>query len=136
MIVYMSKIFFKDIYFLKGCNGVVSPSHILGTIDITINLIHTSLIFNPNYFISHLPHPPTWIWKSQINIWFFIVQVTYINSNWIKFEIDINNDELLETIHGNKRRGGKKNWSPLVMWTTAKPKLINIILGRYYKLVM
>jgi len=30
----------------------------------------------------------------------------------------------------------EKNWSPLVMWNNAKPKLINITFDKYYKLVM
>jgi hypothetical protein len=46
--------------------------------------------------------------KKKINICFFIVHDIYISSNQTKFAIDINNDELLETIHRNVRRGGKK----------------------------
>jgi septum formation topological specificity factor MinE len=42
--------------------------------------------------------------KKQINI-FFIVHYIYVNSNEIKFEIDTNNDEQLEEIHVNVRRG-------------------------------
>jgi hypothetical protein len=45
--------------------------------------------------------------KSQMNICLFIVHTTYINSIEIKVEIDVNNDETLETIHGNKRRAQK-----------------------------
>jgi len=42
--------------------------------------------------------------KKQTNI-FFIVHYICVDSNEIKFEIDTNNDELLETIHVSIRRG-------------------------------
>jgi hypothetical protein len=37
----------------------------------------------------------------KIKMCFFIVHDIFINSNEIKFEIDIKNDELLKIIHGN-----------------------------------
>ncbi len=44
--------------------------------------------------------------KKQTNIFFIqVVHYIYVNSNEIKFEIDTNNDELLETIHVNIIRG-------------------------------
>ncbi len=42
--------------------------------------------------------------KKKTNI-YFIVHYIYVNSNEIKFEVDTNNDELLEKIHVNIRIG-------------------------------
>jgi hypothetical protein len=45
--------------------------------------------------------------KKQINMYIFSVHTIYMNSNGFKFEIDTNKNELLQTMHGNIRRGNK-----------------------------
>jgi hypothetical protein len=47
-------------------------------------------------------------YEKQINMYIYNVYNIFMNSNWIKFEIDTNKDDMLQTKHENIRRGNKK----------------------------
>jgi hypothetical protein len=85
------------------------PNNYFIPVLITIFYFYNYLF--PNNHLTPFPYPLPWIWKDKLTCifsypWFILIQ--------IKFNIDINNDELLKIIWEHKKTR-KKTWSLLIM---------------------
>jgi hypothetical protein len=64
--------------------------------NIQLLSLQLSPSFPNNYHIT-FPYPPTWIWKDTLNMCLFMSTILILIQ--IKFDIDINNHELLKTVY-------------------------------------
>ncbi len=82
------------------------------------------IISKPNYLhpYNYFSLPTNMDMKRKINVCFFMSMIFILIQ--IKFEIDINNDELLENVQKHKKI--KLSWSLLVMHSFAKPKFVKV----------
>jgi hypothetical protein len=95
---------------IRSFSSLINLIFFLIIISFFINYLH------PHNYLTCFSYSLTWIWKRKLTCPFMCMSFILIQ---IKFDIDINNDELLKTIW---KHNFKKSWSLVVVHSKVKPK--------------
>jgi hypothetical protein len=98
---------------IRSFSSLINSVFFLIIISFFINYLH------PYNYLTFFSYSLTWIWKRKLTCLFMCMSFILIQ---IKFDIDINNDELLKTIWKHKK---KKSWSLMVVHSKVKLKFCN-----------